>query len=84
VTSGGHVIATVVEWREDEGWGVAFAEEVPEGIWIHFSALQMDGYRALEPGARVDLILEGPLASDQDGYRYRASSARPVQRRGGR
>ena len=42
----------------------------------------MDGYRTLEPGARVDVNLEGPLPAgeEQEGYRFRATSARPVAR----
>jgi CspA family cold shock protein len=81
MVGGRHVIATVVEWRDDEGWGLAYADEAPDGIWIHFSALKMEGYRALEPGMRVDVTVEGPLESGDHGYRFRARSARPVRRR---
>lgn len=24
----------VREWREDEGWGVVWADDVPEDIWV--------------------------------------------------
>jgi CspA family cold shock protein len=79
---GGRVIATVVEWRDDEGWGLAFAEDYPGGIWVHFSALHMDGERALAPGTRIDATVDGPLEDSPNGYPYRVRSARPVSRLG--
>jgi cold shock CspA family protein len=30
------VIATVREWRDEEGWGVVSTEEIPD-IFVHFS-----------------------------------------------
>jgi hypothetical protein len=49
-------IANVVEWRNEQGWGVLEADEIPERL------------------AQV----EGPLDFLQDGYRYRATSVRPL------
>jgi len=72
------VIATVSEWRDQEGWGVATAADVPGGIWVHFSMIQMEGYRTLEPGQRVEVDVEGPLSFEQDGFRYRARTVRPL------
>lgn len=72
------MIATVSEWSDDEGWGVVWANEVPEGIWVHFSAIAMEGYRTLRPGERVDVDVEGPLPFEQDGFRYRSRSLRPL------
>lgn len=65
-----YVVATVSEWRDREGWGVLVTDDVPEGIWAHFSAL--DGFGNLQPGEKVEVDVEGPLPFDQDGYRYRA------------
>jgi CspA family cold shock protein len=72
------VIATVREWKDDEGWGVLWAAEVPQGIWAHFSAIQINGYKALTPGDTVEVDVQGPLAFDQDGYRYRATAVRMI------
>ena len=71
-----YVIATVHEWRDEEGWGVLWAAEVPEGIWVHFSAIAEDPtvYRSLAPGERVEVDLEDMSPGDQDGFRYRAKS----------
>lgn len=73
-----YVLGSVAEWSDGEGWGVVFAEEVPEGIWVHFSAVQMEGYKGLEPGEPVEVDIEGPLPFEQDGDRYRARRLRPL------
>ncbi len=56
-------------WHADEGWGVIDATETPGGCWTHFSAVDMEGYRALRQGQLVALTVESP---GQDGYPYRA------------
>ena len=53
----------------EEGWGVIDGPEVPGGCWVHFSAIEVDGYRELRQGQRV--VFEAEPA-DQDGYAYRA------------
>ena len=65
----GMVAAVVRQWDDEEGWGVLDAPETPGGCWTHFSHVEMDGYRSLAPGQRVDLIWESP---GQDGYDFRA------------
>jgi cold shock protein len=72
------VRATVRWFSDEEGWGVADAPEAPGGIFVHFSAIQADGYRTLHEGQALDVRLEGPLDFDQDGCRYRAVSCRPL------
>jgi len=74
-----YVNANVSEWHNEEGWGVVSSAEVPEDIWVHFSAVDMDGYKTLTPGERVDVEVEGPLPFDQDGYRYRAKRVIPLR-----
>ncbi len=58
------VNGSVVEWRDEEGWGVLIA---PDGtqVWCHFSQVQMDGYRSLRVGDTVTFDYETP---GQDGY----------------
>ena len=65
------VMATVREWREEEGWGVLDCAETPGGCWGHFSNIEMTGFRTLSPGQRVELEWEAP-GFEQDGYEYRA------------
>jgi cold shock protein len=45
------------------------SSETPGGCWGHFSEIEMDGFRSLRPGQRVELEWEAP---GQDGYDYRA------------
>lgn len=73
------VRAKVRWWSNEEGWGVLDAPEAPGGIFVHFSAIQMEGYKSLREGASVDVKLEGPLPFDQDGYRYRAEIVYPLR-----
>lgn len=73
------LVAVVEEWHDDEGWGVLSAPGIEaDGVWVHFSAILMDGYKTLEPGRTVEVSVEGPLSFEQDGYRFRAVSVRPL------
>ena len=65
-------------WLNEEGWGVLRSSEVPEDIWAHFSSVDMEGYKSLTAGERVDVEVERPLPFDQDGYRYRAKRVIPL------
>jgi CspA family cold shock protein len=73
------VIAEVREWRDEEGWGVLSADEAPGDIFVHFSNIEMHGYKSLKPGERVEVEVEGPLEYLQDGCRYAARVARPLR-----
>jgi cold shock protein len=73
------VRATVEWWSDEEGWGaLAESKEMPGGAFVDFPAIQMEGYKSLRPGQKVDARIEGPLPFDQDGYRYRATAVWPV------
>ena len=62
--------AVVRVWHADDGWGVVDAQEVPGGCWVHFSVVDMPGYRELRAGQQVLLEFEHV---EQDGYAYRAT-----------
>jgi CspA family cold shock protein len=59
----------VREFNIEEGWGVIDGPDVPGGCWVHFSAIAMDGFKALTAGDAVAFRAE-PAA--QDGFGYRA------------
>lgn len=63
--------AQVREWRSEEGWGVLDSEQTPGGCWVHFSHLEMQGFRELRPGQQVHLEWES--VTNQDGYTFRAT-----------
>lgn len=58
-----------VKWFSNEkGYGFIEAEEVPADIFVHFSALNEDGYKSLAEGQEVDFELvmgeRGPQAQN--------------------
>jgi cold shock protein len=67
---------TVRFWLGDEGWGVVDTPETPGGCWVHFSHVEIDGYRELIADANVDVEWE---AAEQDGYPYRAVRVVPLR-----
>jgi len=52
----------VVKWfNATKGYGFIGREDGGEDIFVHFSAIQMDGYRRLEEGQKVEFEVEqGP------------------------
>lgn len=67
------------KWSYEEGWGVLSAPEVTaDGIWAHFSAVEMEGFKSLAAGQKVEVDFEDLGSPYQDGYRYRATRVRPV------
>jgi CspA family cold shock protein len=66
---------TVREFDAEEGWGVIDTPVTPGGCWVHFSAINMAGYRTLATGGIVILDVE---PAHQDGYVYRAVDVWPA------
>jgi cold shock CspA family protein len=54
---------------------VLTSAQVPGELFAHFSHIDGDGYRELQPGERV-LIEWEHFPSGQDGYYYRATRVR--------
>ena len=72
-------VAGVVRWFDaDEGWGVNDAPEVPGGCFVHFSNIEIAGYRQLHAGRQVRFTFEQP-GFLQDGCPYRALTVWPEQ-----
>ncbi|WAH99019.1 cold-shock protein [Arthrobacter sp. MMS18-M83] len=59
-------LGTVKWFNAEKGYGFITVDESGDDIFVHWSAIQMDGYRALEEGQRVDFELgegqKGPQA----------------------
>ena len=62
-------------YKADKGWGAISSPDLPEGrdAWVHFSVIEMDGYRTLEAGDLVEFDYE---AAVQDSFRFRATRVR--------
>ncbi len=53
-------VGTVKWFNATKGFGFIGRED-GEDVFVHFSAIQMDGYRTLEEGQRVEFTIEqGP------------------------
>lgn len=50
---------------------------VPGGCFVHYSTINLDGYRVLQAGQRVRFTFEEP-GFLQDGYRFRAIDVWPL------
>ncbi|PPJ31521.1 DNA-binding protein [Nocardia nova] len=70
-------IGTVKFFRPEKGWGAITAAELPDGCdaWVHFSAIEGEGFRELAAGERVEFDYE---SAQQDSFRYRATRVRRV------
>lgn len=63
---------TVKFFKADKGYGAITSPELPEGLdaWVHFSAIEMSGFRSLEPGDEVEFDYE---PAHQDSFRFVAT-----------
>ena len=61
----------VVKWfSEDKGFGFITPDEGGKDAFVHFSAIQADGFRTLAEGARVEYELgEGPKGPQAQNVR---------------
>lgn len=69
------VQTTVERWDDVEGWGALTATaETPGGVFVHFTAIRMEGFRTLRPGQKVEAVVQ---TQGQDGYAYVATVVVP-------
>ena len=73
----GMAYGTVKFFEPEKGWGAIASPDLPTGCdaWVHFSAIEMAGFRALEAGDRVEFDYE---AVRQDSFRFRVTRVRKV------
>jgi cold shock protein len=64
-------VGTVKWFNAEKGYGFISPESGPD-VFVHFSAIQADGYRSLDEGQSVELdIVDGPKGPQ-------AANVRPV------
>jgi CspA family cold shock protein len=44
---------TVKYFNEHKGWGIIGNEDLGQDVYVHYTAIQMDGYRTLKEGQEV-------------------------------
>ena len=64
-------------YNPEKDWGAISSPDLPDGLdaWIHFGAIEADGYRSLDAGDQVDFDYE---PARQDSFQYRATRARKL------
>jgi len=66
-------VGTVKWFNAEKGYGFIASEEQGEDVFVHFSAIQMSGYRALDEGQAVEYeVLRGPKGAH-------ATNVRPIE-----
>jgi cold shock CspA family protein len=65
-------LGTVRWWKEDKGCARITADD-GEVLFVHFSGIEMDGYRALNDGQRVSFVWRVGI---QDHGRHLATEVR--------
>ncbi len=66
----------IVKWFDDtKGYGFVTLSDSGEEVFVHFSAIHMEGRRSLSPGQRVSFeVVRGPKG-------LQASRVRPLEAR---
>lgn len=64
-------------FKPDKGYGAIASPDLPPGLdaWVHFSVIEMDGYRVLAAGDEVEFDYE---PARQDSFRFVATRVRKV------
>ena len=70
VEQGVHVAQGTVKWFNGEkGYGF-IAVDGGQDVFVHYSAIQADGYRSLDEGQRVEFeVAQGPKGPQADSVR---------------
>ena len=66
-------VGTVKWFNAEKGYGFIASDDQGEDVFVHFSAIQMSGYRALNEGQSVEFeVLRGPKGAH-------ATNVRPIE-----
>lgn len=61
-------LGTVAKFFDDKGYGFITPEDGGRDVFVHYSDIQMDGRRTLEPGQKVSFEIatggKGPKAAN--------------------
>ncbi|MGL5405652.1 MAG: cold-shock protein [Propionibacteriaceae bacterium] len=61
---------TVKWFNADKGFGFIAVDGQDQDVFVHYTAIETNGYRALEDGQRVEFdIAQGPKGLQAEGVR---------------
>jgi cold shock protein len=64
-------LGTVKWFNAEKGYGFITVDESGDDVFVHWSAIQMEGYRVLEEGQRVEFELgEGQKGPQAEGVQF--------------
>ncbi len=66
---------TVKWFNASKGYGFVANDEGGEDIFVHFSAINVDGYKTLQDGQKVSFEIE----EDSKNGKLRAANVTPIQ-----
>ena len=66
---------TVKFFKAEKGWGGIESADTPFDVWVHFSAIERDGYKSLVAGQTVEFRWE---PARQDSWRCEATWVRSL------
>jgi len=44
---------TVTYFNDFKGWGIISSNDLPDDVYVHYTAIKMDGFKTLEKGQKV-------------------------------
>ena len=66
---------TVKWFNAEKGYGFISNDNGGDDVFVHFSAIQVDGYKTLAEGQRVSFDVE---ADPRGGGKLRAANVKPI------
>ena len=77
----GNVTSGKVKWFNNaKGYGFVLPEEGGEDLFVHYSAIQMEGYKTLKAGQEVQFeIAEGPKGLHAVNIQAVATGEEPIE-----